>query len=139
MDRFTRNYLIALGVIVTAVAALWIASSWDPGASRINEVLESDPELAAYPYQFRVEALDDGVALLKSPRSFDVPVSRFLAVIDPHLAGRPDDDPAMMAAQADLVRHQKRAQALVEAQPEVTRVRWVLDRAWWAERGLPVP
>jgi hypothetical protein len=139
MDRFTRNYLIALGVILTAVAALWIASNWDPGASRINEVLESDPELAGYPYQFRVEALDDGVALLKSPRSFDVPVSRFLAVIDPRLAGRPDDDSAMMAAQAELVRHQKRAQALVEAQPEVTRVRWVLDRAWWAERGLPLP
>lgn len=136
MDRFTRNYAIGLGVVIAALAVVWILSSWDPGASRLNELLARDPELAAYPYPFRVESLKDGVATLKSPRSFEVPVIRFLAVIDPQLAGKEADHPDVMAAQAALAQHQKRAQAIVEGQPEVKAVRWVLDRAWYAARGV---
>jgi hypothetical protein len=139
VDRFTRNYLIGLGTVVGLAITLWLVSSWDPGASRLNDVLAGDAELVAYPYQFRVESLKDGVATLKSPRSFEVPVARFLAVIEPRLAGRDPNHPDMMAAQATLVHHQKRAQALVEGQPEVKSVRWTLDRDWYAARGIPLP
>lgn len=138
MDRFTRNYAIGLGIVLTALAAVWIISSWAPGASKLNDILASDAELAAYPYQFRAESLKDGVATLKSPRSFDVPVIRFLAVIDPRLVGKDADHPDMMAAQAALAHHQKRAQEIVERQPEVKAVRWVLDRDWYAARGITI-
>ena len=137
VDRFTRNYAIGLGLVLAALAVVWVISTWDPGASKLNALLASDIELAAYPYQFRVESLNDGVATLKSPRSFEVPVIRFLAVIEPRLAGKDADHPDVMAAQAALAHHQKRAQEIVERQPEVKAVRWVLDREWYAARGLP--
>lgn len=138
MDRFTRNYAIGLGVVLTALVVVWIISSWDPGASKLNDILASDAELAAYPYQFRAESLTDGVATLKSPRSFDVPAIRFLAAIDPRLVCKDADHPDMMTAQAALAHHQKRAQEIVERQPEVKAVRWVLDRDWYAARGITI-
>ena len=138
VDRFTRNYTVGLGVVLAALAVAWILSSWDPGASKLNALLASDAELAAYPYPFRVESLNDGVATLKSPRSFEVPVIRFLSVIEPRLAGKDANHPDTMAAQAALVHHQKRAQEIVERQPEVKAVRWVLDRDWYAARGIKI-
>lgn len=138
VDRFTRNYAIGLGVVLGALAVVWILSSWDPGASKLNALLASDAELAAYPYQFRVESLNDGVATLKSPRSFEVPVIHFLSVIEPRLAGKDANHPDVRAAQAALVHHQKRAQEIVERQPEVKAIRWTLDREWYAARGLPL-
>lgn len=138
MDRFTRNYAIGLAVVLGALAVVWILSSWDPGASKLNALLATDAELAAYPYQFRVESLNDGVATLKSPRSFEVPVIHFLAVIEPRLAGKDANHPDVMAAQAALVHQQKRAQEIVERQPEVKAIRWALDREWYAARGLPL-
>jgi hypothetical protein len=136
LDRFTRNYSIGLGVIAAAVLVTWAVSAWNPGAARLNEVLAADAELAAYPYSFRVVAFEDGVATLGSPRSFDVPVIRFLGVLDPDLAGKAQDDPDVVAAQDRLAYHQKRAQALVAAQPGVEQVRWALDRDWYRERGI---
>ena len=136
MDHFTRNYSIGLGFVIGAALLTWAISSWNPNVARLNKLLEADAELAAYPYPFRVESLEDGVATMKSPRSFELPAIRFLAVIDPRLAGRPDNDPEVEAAQAALVHHQKRAQELVERQPDVKAVRWTLDRAWYAARGL---
>jgi hypothetical protein len=105
----------------------------------LNKLLAADAELAAYPYAFRVISVENGVATMKSPRSFEVPVARFLAVIEPQLAGKDPEHPDMVAAQARLAEHQKRAQAIVEAQPEVSSVRWVLDRDWYAARGVPLP
>lgn len=122
--------------MIAVLIAAWAISSWDPGASRLNQLLEADAELAAYPYQFRVASLQGGVTTMKSPRSIDVPVARFLAIIEPRLAGKDADHPDMMAAQATLAYHQKRAQEIVESQPEVTAVRWTLDRDWYAVRGV---
>jgi hypothetical protein len=135
MDRFTRNYLIVLGVIAAVLLGWWL-STLNPRVWELNDILEADAQLAAYPYPFRVVTLEDGVATLGSPRSFEVPVLRFIAIARPDLAGKPQDHPEVMAAQEDLVRHQKRAAALVEAQPDVDRIRWILDRDWYAERGI---
>ncbi|MCU0836923.1 MAG: hypothetical protein MUC77_21230 [Chromatiaceae bacterium] len=139
MDRFTRNYLIGLVAVVAALVATWLISSWDPGAARLNKRLAADAELAAYPYAFRVVSVQNGMATMKSPRSFEVPVAQFLAVIEPRVAGTAPEHPDMVAAQARLAEHQKRAQAIVEAEPEVRSVRWVLDRDWYAARGVPLP
>lgn len=73
---------------------------------------------------------------LSAPRSFDVPVMRFLTIIHPELNGKAQDDPAMMAAQDELVKVQKRVAQIVRSQPDVKDIRWVLDREWYSSHGL---
>ncbi|MBK1617780.1 hypothetical protein CKO42_04785 [Lamprobacter modestohalophilus] len=138
MDKFTRNYSIVLGVVVVALLAWWINSSWQPQVWEINDVLDTDPELADYPYQFRVKRFENGVATISTPRNFQVPAIRFLEVIHPELAGLAQDDPKMIAAQQGLIDHQKRTQGLVLAQPGVDRVDWELDVQWLADHGVQV-
>jgi hypothetical protein len=136
MDKFTRNYSIALGVVVIALVAWWLSSIWQPRVWELNDMLESDPTLAGYPYQFRVVSLDNGVATLSSPRNFQVPAIRFLEIIHPGLAGLAQDDPKVVAAQQDLIDHQKRAQGLVLGQEDVDEVTWQLDVQWLADHGV---
>jgi hypothetical protein len=139
MDRFTRIYTIGIAVVVVAALAFWIGSSWKPRVWELNAMLEADPQIADYPYRFRVVALDDGVAAISTPRSFDLPAYRFLAIIYPNLANKADNDPEVIAAQQELIDHQKRAQGLVLAQPDVESVRWELDTQWLSARGISVP
>jgi hypothetical protein len=139
MDRFTRIYTIGIAVVVVAALAFWIGSSWKPRVWELNAMLEADPQIADYPYRFRVVALDDGVAAISTPRSFDLPAYCFLAIIYPNLANKADNDPEVIAAQQELIDHQKRAQGLVLAQPDVESVRWELDTQWLSARGISVP
>lgn len=138
MDRFTRNYMIVLGAIVVGAILLWFVTTWNPRVNEFNKILAADADLADYPYQFQVVDFADGVATVSSPRNFQMPAYRFLRIIEPSLANKAQDDPAMVAAQESLIHHQKRAQALVEEQPEVDRVRWQLDRDWYAKRGISI-
>jgi hypothetical protein len=138
MDSFTRNYSIVLAGIVIALLVWWLSSVWQPRVWEINGFLEEDATLAEYPYAFRLRSLDDGVATLWSPRNFQVPAIRFLGVIHPELAGLGQDDPKVVAAQQDLIEHQKHAQALVLSQPDVERVDWALDVQWLADHGVQV-
>jgi hypothetical protein len=138
MDRFTRNYSIALAAIVLGLLVFWIVSTWNPRVAELNKILKADAELADYAYPFRVVKLDDGVATLSSPRSFELPAMTYLAVIDPSLANKPQDDPDMIAAQNQLIHHQKRAQSLIQGESDVTSVRWQLDRDWYTKRGIDV-
>lgn len=135
LDRFTRNYLIGLGVVAGIVLLVWVASL-DPRVGEINDRLEQDPLVAAYVYPFRVIAINNGIAEVSTPRSYEVPVMRFLALVRPELSGKAQDSPEMMAAQAELVKVQKRVQEIVTSQPDIKAVRWVLDRQWYADRGI---
>ncbi|NCC28768.1 MAG: hypothetical protein EOM22_11655 [Gammaproteobacteria bacterium] len=138
MDRFTRIYSLVIGVVVIGALALWIGSAWKPQAWKLDQVLESDAALASYPYRFRVVSIENGVATISTPRSFDMPAYRFLAVIHPNLANKADNDPQMIAAQQELIDHQKRAQGLILAQSQVESVQWELDTQWLAARGITV-
>lgn len=136
MDRFTRNYSLALAALLIAALLFWIKSGWQPEVWELDRILESDPTLSSYPYHFRLRSLDNGVATISTPRSFDVPAIRFLEIIHPKLAGKAQDDPEMVAAQQDLINHQKRAMGLMLAQPGVERVDWQLDTQWLADHGV---
>ncbi|WP_296703480.1 hypothetical protein [Thiocapsa sp. UBA6158] len=138
MDRFTRIYSIAIGVVVIGALAVWIASAWKPQVWELDQVLEADPLVSSYPYRFRVVSFENGVATISTPRSFDVPAYRFLAIIHPNLTNKADNDPQVIAAQQDLIDHQKRAQGLILAQPRVDSVEWQLDTQWLAARGITV-
>jgi hypothetical protein len=139
VDTFTRNYSIALAVVVIGLLAWWGSAAWNPRAGELNAILAADPELADYVYRFRVVDYDDGVAVLSTPRSYQVSAMRFLEVVKPELAGKAQDDPAMIAAQQELIEHQKRAQVLILGQPDIERVDWRLDVRWLADHGVSVP
>ena len=136
MDRFTRNYSIALGLVILVALGFWVKSVWQPKVWELDEILTSHPSLSTYPYQFRVRAFKDGVAVISTPRSFDVPAIRFLEIINSKVAGKSQDDPAMIAAQQDLIDHQKLAMGLMLGQPGVTSVDWELDTQWLADHGV---
>jgi hypothetical protein len=136
MDRFTRNYSIAIGMLVIVALSFWLKSSWQPQVWDINSVLESDQMLTKYPYQFKVRTFENGVAVISTPRSPAFPAIQFLELIHPQLADKAQDDPAMIAAQQELIDHQKRAMGLVLAQPGVTKVDWELDVRWLADHGV---
>jgi len=136
MDQFTRNYSIALGILIIVAVGFWLRASWQPQVWDFNTVLESDSKLSTYPYQFKLRSLENGVAVLSTPRSPQFPAIQFLEVIYPNLHGKAQDDPAMIAAQQELIDHQKRAMGLALAQPGVTRVEWELDVRWLADHGV---
>lgn len=134
MDRFTRNYAIALGAIAV-IALAWVLYE-SPSTSRLNALLADNAEVSAYPYRFRVLDLDDGVATMGTPRSAEFSATRALAILFPALRDEPPDSPAMIAAQQELARVQGIAKKLVESSGDVDRVVWELDRKWLRNVGI---
>jgi hypothetical protein len=139
MDKFTRNYSIIFGICSISLLGWWLTSLWQPRVWELNEMLTTDPILVDYAYQFRLRKLEQGVATLSTPRSFDVPAIRFLEVIHPELHDKAQDDPLVIAAQEDLIKHQKHAQVLMLSQPDIDRVEWELDLQWLADHGIHQP
>ncbi len=135
MDRFTRRYVMLLCALLAVALLAWLASR-DGRVAELNGLLAADDELAAYPFQFRVREINNGVAFVTSPRSAQVPVMQFLHTAFPSLRDKDVQHPEMMAAQDRLVAVQSRAAELVQTHPEVNAVRWVLDERWFAERGV---
>jgi len=84
MDRFTRNYIAVFAVI--GLAALVWAFYEDLMVAKLNDLLEADTALAAYPYRFRVLRLENGIATMSTPRSFAFPVYRALGILYPLLS-----------------------------------------------------
>ncbi len=138
MDTFTRNYSIGLASLALGLVLFWLYSLWTPRVWELNKLLEADPVVAAYPYAFRVTEFGDGVATLSTPRSFAFPAVRFLPLLYPELANLAQEDPRMVAAQQRLIDAQKGAMELVQKQPDVRLVRWVLDVGWLADHGIQV-
>jgi hypothetical protein len=137
MDQFTKRYLSVLGIVI-AVGLLWWLAGQDSRVSELNELLETDQQLSAYPYQFRVLSLEDGIADISSPRSAQMSATRGLRVMFPELQNASAVSPEMMAAQEQLASVQSRAGKLVRDQDDVRRVRWVLDERWLSRHGIYV-
>ena len=137
LDRGTKIYA---GFLLTLAlgALIWWAASYDPRVGQLNELLEKDPLVASYPYPFRVKSLEKGVAAVGAPRSPQVSILRFLAVIRPELSHEDPDAPEVIAAQKAMARVQKHLRKLLLAQPDVKRVRWVFDRDWYANHGIQI-
>lgn len=138
MDDFTRRYLYLLGAIAVAVLVWW-ASTFDSRVQALNETLQADSVVSAYPYPFRVLSLENGIAEVSSPRSAQMSAIQGLRILFPELQGASAVSDEMMAAQEELARVQSRAGNLVMEQEGVARLRWVLDEAWLASHGVYVP
>lgn len=137
LDDFTRYYLFALAGLAL-LGLFWWLNSLDFRVSEINDLLEADAELLAYPYPFRVVSLDKGVAQVSSPRSAKLSAIQSLRVMYPQLQQSSIMSDEMMAAQQELARVQSYAAKLVKSQEDVSVVRWVLDERWLANHGVRV-
>tara|TARA_R110001592_G_scaffold357416_1_gene660536 strand:+ start:90385 stop:90819 length:435 start_codon:yes stop_codon:yes gene_type:complete len=135
LDDFTKRYLVGLLVIAVLGLAWWF-SGWDRRVGQLSAILEADAELAAYPYQFKVISLENGVAEISSPRSAEVPVIKFLRIVFPELRNSGVMEESVMAAQDKLVAIQSRAGKLVSDEEDVKSIRWSLDRKWYESQGL---
>jgi hypothetical protein len=137
LDRGTKIYIGVLVGILLVILVAWLFSL-DPRVWEINDELEQQPEIASYPFPFRVLEIENGVAVVASPRSPEVSVIRFLGLIDPSLSGADPDSPAAIAAQKQLAKIQGRVRELVEGEPDIERVRWQLDLDWFASHGVQI-
>ncbi|MBU0656732.1 MAG: hypothetical protein KJ914_16545 [Gammaproteobacteria bacterium] len=132
----TKQGLIVLAIFL-ALALLWFARQ-DPEFNNLNNALKADPELSAYPYQFRAIKLENGVATLSSPRSPQVSVLQFFNIAFPNLDTSNPDTPEMIEAQKRLAHLQEKAGKLVKEQPGVQEVQWEIDKSWYSSHGLMV-
>lgn len=137
MDRATKIYAAFLLMLLAAL--LFSIFYESPKVAELNSYLEADPQVADFPYPFRVIRMEDDTAVLSTPRDPSMPVYRVLGVIFPQLKGKGPDDPRFQEAQRRLAQVQKRARSLVLQQPGVKSVRWELDERWLMEHGLVPP
>jgi hypothetical protein len=126
--------LIVLGIFL-GMALLWFAVQ-NPQINRINDALAADPEVAAYPYPFHALSVDDGVAVISSPRSTEVSVLQFFKLAFPKLNLGNPDSPEVIAAQKRLAAVQGKVHNITKAQPDIKDVLWQIDRNWYASHGV---
>ncbi|MBX3680991.1 MAG: hypothetical protein KF710_12495 [Rhodocyclaceae bacterium] len=131
---------IVLALLVAFVVD-WFIQRPDARARELNAAIaaQASEHLKSYPYPFRVIRVDGKTAVMGSPRSFEVPVTRFIAAIHPGIDVMNANNPAFIAAQKDLAAAQSEAQGIVQAQPGIESVRWQIDTHWLAAHGVDVP
>jgi hypothetical protein len=121
MDDFTRKYLyFVIGVVFIGLVG-WL-SNIDFRAAEINELLESDSDVATYPYPFRVISLEKGIARVSSPRSAQVSAVQSLRIMYPVLKQSSAVSDEMMEAQTELARIQSYVGKRVKSQDDVNSV-----------------
>ncbi|MCB1928686.1 MAG: hypothetical protein KDH17_11715 [Rhodocyclaceae bacterium] len=128
-------------VVLLAFAADWFIQRPDARSRALDSVIEqtASDALKDYPYRFHVLRVEGDVAVMATPRNFDVPAMHFIAAIEPGIDVRDPQNPAFIAAQARLAAAQSEARSIVEAQPGIASVRWELDRNWLTAHGIDVP
>lgn len=135
LDPFLKRYLVGMALLLVAGLVYFITQQ-DSRVSQINDKLATAPALVDYPYRFKVLSLEDGVAVVSSPRSAEMGPMHFLRILDPSLNDKDVVHPDMMAAQDLLVEKQSAAGRIVSGEPGVTRIRWQLDERWYARHGV---
>lgn len=137
LDRGTKIYAMALGTLVLVL--IFLALYTPPQVAHLNDRLEADEQVGGFPYPFRVLRVENGMAVMSTPRSSAVPVAQVLDKIFPGLGNSDPASPLFRELQDRLASTQKRAKAIVLENPEIKGVRWELDRNWLMSHGLPLP
>jgi len=134
MDRGTKIYGIFLAVFTLALGITFFYES--PKTSELNNRLESISIIDEFPYQFKVLRINNGTAVMSSPRSTDVPVSRILGILFPEVKGKSTQSPEFQKAQKALAKVQILARETVISDAEIKTVSWELDRSWLLNNGI---
>ncbi|HHC74755.1 MAG TPA: hypothetical protein ENK78_06745 [Thiothrix sp.] len=134
---------IAIGLVYVFLVIGFVFFKQDNQAQALNEQLSQVRELQAYPYHFRVLAVEDDTAVMTSPRSSQVSVLHALPLIDPSLQYKSPDSPEMIKAQKTLAYYQSLAADTVKQQAKqlnmaVATIRWQIDKGWFAQHGIEV-
>lgn len=134
-----RYWIIPL--LAFLVGLDWYIRAPDSASRHLTSAIESQgsTKLKAYPYKFWVIKVKDGTAYVSTPRSFDVPAFKALAVLYPEVNTKNPNDPAFIATEKLLGEVQSEAAAIVLAQPGIKEVRWELDRDWLRAHFIEVP
>lgn len=139
MSPFTRNSVILSAVGLLLIIVSLGSGSIIPRVWQLNALLDEEPVIGAYPYDFRVLTFLNGIVTLSSPRASTVDERWTLTQIDPALAELPAADPAWSAAARQLSETEFRAIAVLLEQPDVDSVVWSLDRAWFHRHDMDLP
>lgn len=134
MDRGTKIYAIILGILTLVLAIVFLYES--PKVSELNDRLEAITVIDEFPYHFKVLRINNGTAIMSSPRSTDVPVNRILGILFPEVKGKPTQSPEYQKAQKTLAKVQILAKETVISDVEIKRVSWELDRSWLLQHGI---
>jgi len=137
MSRGMKVYAFFIAALALTVM---VNIFYEPSEVRaLNAVLKQDDKLNSYPYRFRVLAVKNGVAVMTSPRSADVPVPVIIKVIDPSLQNVSVSEERFFEAQQTLADLQAYARKQVMAQEGISRVIWKLDEEWLLSHGIKLP
>lgn len=136
-----RTWQLIVLALVVGWAVDWFIQRPDSQARALNAAIaaEGSAELKAYPYPFRVLRVEDGKAVMSTPRSRDVSVTRIIKILYPDINVLDTNDAAFIAAQKELAGLQFEARDIVLKQPGIKTVAWEIDRHWLAARGVDVP
>lgn len=134
MDRGTKIYSIILGLLTLALAIIFLYES--PKVSELNDRLESITMIDEFPYHFKVLRINDGTAIMSSPRSTDVPVSKMLGILFPEVKGKSTQSSEFQKAQKTLAEVQKLAKDTVISDISIKKISWELDRSWLLQHGI---
>jgi len=132
-----RIYKLFLASIVALIIANWIWS-YNPRVSELNDLLSKNIELINYPYKFKVISVENGRAIMSSPRSPEVSVLIFISIIKPELEGMNPDSPEVIAVQKELAEIQSKAKKIILNQDDINSVSWEIDKLWFADHGVSV-
>lgn len=140
IPALTTWHKVAAGVLLFTLVS-WLVHRPDARARQLEDVLteQASPALKAYPYQFHVLRTEGNVAVMSTPRNFDVPAFRMLKVLYPAIDVKNPNDPAFVAAEKTLGAVQSEAARIVSSQPGITGVRWELDKSWLRAHAIEVP
>ncbi len=136
MDRGTKIYALVLGIFTLSLVFLFFYES--PKVSELNDRLESIPLIKEFPYHFKVLRIDNGTAVMSTPRSTDVPVARILSILFPEVKGKSTQSSDYQKAQKKLANVQNTARLKVLEDNEVHNIRWELDRSWLLQHGISI-
>lgn len=135
-----KRYWVLLALVAVFVLDRFIQAPDGRSRHMTSAIQEAaSPELKKYPYKFWVMRVEGDTAVVSTPRNFDVPAAKMLAVLYPNVNTKDANDPAFIAVEQELGRVQSEVRGIVLKQPGIKDMRWELDRDWLVSHYIEVP
>jgi len=136
-----RAWHVIVVVLVLVYVVDWFIQRPDEHSRALNDAIAANASetLRNYPYRFHVMRVEGDTAIMGTPRSLQVPVTRFIGAMFPDIDVMNNDDPGFIAAQKTLAEVQSEASRIVQSQPGIASVKWEIDRRWLGSHGIEVP